>query len=71
MLTVFSAQHVQIDGDRISNGRWAKRTIVTVFWTAVESYVLSLRSEAAAEVAVNCDRHFHRIDYLLLFCSWL
>ena len=26
--------------------------MMTVFWTTVESYVLSVRSEAAAEVAV-------------------
>ena len=28
--------------------------ILTVFWTMLQSYQLSLRSEAAAEVAVNC-----------------
>ena len=40
----------------------------------LQSYVLYLRSEAAAEVAVNCDRHFHLIVIftlliILLFCD--
>ena len=41
--------------------------MLTVFCMAVELYQLTLRSEAAAEVAVNCDRHFHHtnihVDY--------
>ena len=50
--------------------------LLTVFWTMVESCVLSLRSEAAAEVAVNCSLFIVHIVTLtiliiLLVAGWI